>query len=79
MTTRDDISAWFDRGVKQGATHLVVICDTFDWDDYPSYVKPGENVQDLLNKPGNMQRVMEVYNLSKPKEEQLNERRSWNL
>ena len=31
--TRSDISQWFDRGKKLGATHMLVVCDTLDWDD----------------------------------------------
>lgn len=63
-----------------GATHMLVVCDTFDYSDYPVYVMPNENVwtkSDENNGP-NMTRLMEVYNLSKDMNAQLSERRSFN-
>lgn len=27
---KQDIRGWFDRGVKKEATHMIVMCDTFD-------------------------------------------------
>jgi hypothetical protein len=30
-TTKEDISQWFDEGVKKGATHMLVVTDTFDY------------------------------------------------
>lgn len=69
------ISDWFDRGVAKGATHMVVVCDTFDWEDYPHYVMPGEDPKEY--KPGEMQKVMEVYALHLPKLDQLGERRAF--
>jgi len=43
MTSRPEISQWFDDGVAKGATHMIVACDCYSWDDYPSYVMPGED------------------------------------
>lgn len=74
---RLDILCWFDRGVREGATHMIIACDTFEWEDYPVYVKKGEDVRKKvaeLDGP-NMQKVMEVYDLSKDKTEQLDKRR----
>ena len=42
--TRDEILAWFDRGAALGATHMIVVCDTFSYEDYPVFVMPGEDV-----------------------------------
>lgn len=78
MTTRSEIAEWFDDGLKFGATHLIVVCDTFDYEDYPKYVMPGENPADITAKLGEMQRVMEVYNLSMDKTAQLNQDRVFN-
>jgi hypothetical protein len=76
MTTKQDISEWFLEGQKGGATHMIVVCDTFDHEDYPVYVMPKENVREIVkNYSGNMQNVMEVYNLSLNKEMQLNKTR----
>jgi len=79
--TREEISEWFDEGVTKGATHLIVVVDTFDYEDYPVYVIPGENASAKYEEYNrkNMQSVMEVYCLTRDKEKQLNERRSFNF
>lgn len=80
MTTRSEISQWFDEGVAKGATHMIVCCDTFDWDDYPTYVHTGENVRNAekMHNGRPMTKVMEVYNLRADKAEQLAKRRNFN-
>ena len=45
MTTKHEIAQWFDRGVSEGATHMIVVCDTFDHEDYPVYVTPSDDVR----------------------------------
>jgi hypothetical protein len=83
-TTQKEISEWFDRGLAQGATRMIVVCDTFGNEDYPSYVMPDQDVRNVAeNQYGfpnmkNMQRVMEVYDLRKDKATQLNEHRAFN-
>ena len=79
MTTREMISKWFDRGVADGARHMLVICDTFDHDDYPVFTKTDFDCLLKCKNPGEMQRVMEVYDLRADKAEQLNERRVFRL
>jgi hypothetical protein len=79
--SRDDLSRWFDEGVRQGATHMVVVCDTFDWEDFPVYVMPGDVAEDVVRQrsnPNQMSRVMEVYNLSMSKAEQMQTARVFN-
>ena len=80
-TTKEDIDEWFDRGVAQEATHLIVVVDSFDYEDYPVFIKPTDDLPDKMNDIRNspMQRIMEVYKLSMDKETQLNETRAFNL
>lgn len=80
-TSKEEIGRWFDEGVKQGATHMIVVCDTYDWEDYPVYVMPNEDAYVKYNERNgeNMQRVMEVYNLKINKKEQLKENRTFNF
>ncbi len=77
---REDISDWFDRGVRNNATHMIVVCDTYDYNDYPVYVKHGENPREIAKKysGSNMQILMEAYSLGKPKQPQLDAFRVWN-
>lgn len=75
---KEDLRRWLKTAKDRGATHLVVTCDTYDWDDYPVYVLPDQNVREVVADYSNrnMQRVMEVYDLSKDIQAQLNETRA---
>jgi len=79
MTSRLDISDWFDRGVFEGKSHMLVMCDTFDYEDYPVFTDTDEECLNKYKNPGKMQGVMEVYDLKAEKNEQLNQRRVFNL
>ncbi len=77
---QSDLREWLNQGAEQGATHMIVVVDTWDHEDYPVYVKPGENVREIADKYDGkeMQRIMEVYDLSKDHELQLSEHRAFN-
>jgi hypothetical protein len=77
--TRGDIRGWLEEGRRAGATHVLIVCDTFDHDDYPVYVQPGEDprVRADAFRGQNMQSLMEVYALHLDLETQLNEHRSF--
>jgi hypothetical protein len=65
--SKEDIRRWLQEGSKDpDCTHVIVACDTFDYEDYPVYVKKGEDVQERIKEYSgkNMQRVMEVYSLT---------------
>ncbi len=81
MTTRDEIREWFEHPWIQGPTHMIVVCDTYDWEDYPVYVKPTESPREVLNSYINdsMSKVMEVYSYSLDIESQLAEHRAWHI
>jgi hypothetical protein len=79
--SKEDIRRWLTEGKAMGATHVVVVCDTFDWDDYPVFVMPGEDAKAVHGKYNgkDMQQVMEVYNLAVDLETQLSQRRVFNF
>lgn len=79
MTTKAEIDDWFDRGVKQRAAYMLVVCDTFDHEDYPVFVMDAAACLAKYKAPGEMQRVMEVYDLGADKGEQMRERRALRL
>jgi hypothetical protein len=79
MTSQQEISDWFDRGVSRQAKYMVVVCDTFDYEDYPCFAATDDECLRKVENPGPAQRVMEVYDLTAPKGEQLAERRSMRL
>jgi hypothetical protein len=67
-TTQSDVTRWLSDGVAKGAAHMIVVCDTFSYEDYPVYVMPNETLGDMRSKYSvSMQRVMEVYDLMRPK------------
>lgn len=37
-TTKKIIAEWIESGLEKKATHMIVVCDTFDHTDYPVYV-----------------------------------------
>ncbi|TSC59680.1 MAG: hypothetical protein LiPW15_700 [Parcubacteria group bacterium LiPW_15] len=59
-TTKTTIARWLNQAKKDGATHLIVVCDTFDHEDYPVSVLPGKDVRKVYAEYDgkNMQRVM---------------------
>ena len=79
-TTKRDIREWLKKGKDEGATHVIVMCDTFEYEDYPVMVMPGQDIRKEANdRDGkNMAKLMEVYNLSIDWEEQLEEHRARN-
>jgi hypothetical protein len=80
MTTKQDIKEWLDEAKAKNATHMLVVCDTFDYEDYPVYVLSGQDVnKQILFYSKDMQKVMEVYNLNMNIDYQLNEQRSYNI
>lgn len=82
MTTKNDIREWLNSRFRpENATHMIVVCDTFDYEDYPVFVKDDEDIQDKIKKYDrvNMQKIMEIYDLRIDIEEQLNQRVSWNI
>ncbi len=79
VTTKEDLRGWLLHAKQAGATHMIVVCDTFDYDDYPVNVMPGEDVVERVEHYENaqMQRVMEVYALHLDIEDQLKEFRAF--
>lgn len=78
-TTQGDILGWLKDGKRLGATHLLVICDTFSHEDYPVYVNPGQDPKKIAAEHDgrNMQRLMEVYAIHLDWKQQLGEFRSF--
>lgn len=83
-TTRDTISEWFDRGVSKKKNYMIIVCDKFDWTDdkfdwtdYPVFYDTQEDVKKRAETNGSMEKIMEIYDLNKSKESQLNEHRTF--
>lgn len=64
-----EIEQWYNSGkLNKNYTHLIVVCDTFNYEDYPIYVKVNEEVKDICDyhNKQSMQKVMRVFDLSLP-------------
>lgn len=83
MTTRSEIRDWLGDvdEMSKSFSHMIVVCDSFDYQDYPIFVNRDENVQDVIDNYSSksMQKVMEIYNYDKNIFEQLGADKSWNL
>lgn len=58
----EQIKAAFTEGVSQGASHMLVGYDDFDYENYPIYVMPGNDPR--KSKPVNGDRIDECYSMS---------------
>lgn len=77
-TTVEDIKRWIDNR-PEGCHHMIVACDTFNYEDYPVYLTGDDDVEERereLNNENQMSRVMEIYSFTGRYtiEEQLNPR-----
>ena len=81
MICREEIREWLQSAKEMGSTHMLVVCDTYDWEDYPVFVKPGDSIHDKICefKGKNMQKIMEVYCMTEDLEEQLAEHLNWRI
>lgn len=76
-TTKEEIRQWLEEGKTIGATHVIVVCDTCDWEDYPVFVSSNQNVNKVIPAyKKDMQKVMEVYRLDQDIEKQLSQYRA---
>lgn len=64
--TREDVDRWIANAKKVGATHIISVCDTFDYDDYPVYVMPDEKLYEKKKQYDNvnMQKINEVIDVT---------------
>lgn len=72
-TTVHQIRQWLEQGKRDGKSHVLIVCDTFDWDDFPVFVDAGQNPRIVAREWSDEEdfKLMEVYDLSMDFEEQL--------
>lgn len=62
--TFEDVQGWIEDGKRKGATHVISVCDTFSYDDYPVYVYEGDVLSELKKDYStDMQRINEVIKI----------------
>ena len=77
-TTINRLKDWFLVGQEKEASHMIIVCNTFDWEDFPVYVMKDQNARDICKKYNTHEqsKVMEVYNINKDIESQLSKHRA---
>ena len=77
-TTKGTIQLWLNRGKSEGYDYMIVVCDTYDFEDYPVYASE-ENFASEYDRmlKSSMQKIMEVYNLHEDFKGQLAEYRAF--
>lgn len=74
MTTQEDVNRWVAEAKKKNCTHLMVVCDTFEYEEYPVYIYPkGKKTYDYEHddieaarkhyREAPMSRIMEVIEI----------------
>ena len=75
--TKEDLSKWFEEGVKDGDEFMIIFCDTYEWEDYPAYTKGGLEGFKKEYKRLMGSQIMEVYNLKMDMFRQMAEKRAF--
>jgi hypothetical protein len=75
------LSEWFDQGVSKGMAYMIVVCDSFSYEDYPVFTCADveEFGKAYKASTSNMQRVREVYDLNMDKNMQIWETQAMHL
>ena len=48
--TKRKITEWLEKGKRRHATHVIIIYNTFNYDDYPIYVQSYENARQKIEQ-----------------------------
>ena len=73
-----EIKKWLEDAKSKGSGFLIVMCDTFDNDDYPIFIEKGEDIKEEVKKlhRKDMQRAVEIYDMDKDLDSQIEEHRA---
>lgn len=77
-TALAELRTWFEDAESSGASHMIIVCDTYDWEDYPVFVSPGDDPVEVATEFNgkDMQKIMECYKISLGWDSQSKEYRS---
>lgn len=78
--TYEEIKSMVEKGyAMDDCTHIIIVCDTYDYNNYPVFVIRGRDIHAEIEriKGESMQRVDEVYSTDLSIESQMAERRAW--
>ena len=55
-----DHQEWLITARRKNAKFIVNVCDTFDYDNYPVYVMPDEDLDDVVRKYSNKKNMQKI-------------------
>lgn len=75
-TSNEQLENWFNDGIENNQRWMLIICDTYEWSDYPVYFSADQKDECLkrisqAQAGDNMQRLMECYDFDISKSKQL--------
>ena len=77
MTSKEEIAGWLKYGEDIGYKYMAVVCDTYDYEDFPSFYNSKEDLDDFIKNLDGMNKLMETYNLTADIESQLMKSRTF--
>ncbi len=78
MITKAQIGEWLSHHSAETHSHMLVVTDSWDYDDYPVYVQRGESLDVKLAAYSiNMQHITEIYSYDLSLDAQLAEPSAW--
>lgn len=80
-TSKTEIAGMFLRGKAKGYKYMIIVCDNYNFEDYPHYVNTPRELEEELQDYiiDKWVTPMEVYDLSMDMNKQLNEERAWHI
>lgn len=67
-------------GVGENYSHMMMVCDRWDYSDFPVYVERTEDINDVVEQYSTPSyRIMEIYSYDMDLETQLNEVRAMHI
>ena len=65
--TRQDVDKWIKRAIEKECKFIISVCDTFDYEDYPIYIKTEPELIEKYEEykyNKNMQRINEIIKIN---------------
>jgi len=79
MISKYEINQMLKRAKQQNAKYMIVVCDNYDFSDFPVFVKSKKELEETLQEYAIKRdyKIMEVYDMSMDLNKQLNEEKAW--
>ena len=78
---KNRVQLWFKEGQSKNAHHMLIMRDTYEYEDYPVYVLKNEDTKKKIRelRENDNQVVQAIFDLSLDMDSQLEERRAYHV